>query len=208
MRWGPAIYFICIRMKYILNVHKNSCGYSGLQFSEWPLKIIATWYKIDTDNYVPHTDIIPERRRPSIMPIMYSIKPLEYTHIRRNKADMCRWYDVLKWLQQHIAAAVLGMMNGTPLVGTFNEAHAVDSLGHFNTLRPRKSGSHLTTDIFKSISLNKNEFRLKFNLSLFVRVQIKLYHHWSVPSHYLNQLHYRRIYASSGLSEATPFNDD
>ena len=56
-----------------------------------------------------------------------------------------------------------------------------------------------------------HEFHLKFHLSLFLRVQLTIFHHWfrkwlgddQATSHYLNQwwLDYRRIYASLGLNE-------
>ena len=47
------------------------------------------------------------------------------------------------------------------------------------------------------------ESRLRFDWSLFPRVQLSIFQHWSAPSHYLNQwwLFYRRIYASLGLNE-------
>ena len=55
------------------------------------------------------------------------------------------------------------------------------------------------------------EFRLRFDWSLFPRVQLSIFQHWfrywlgadQATSHYLNQwwLFYRRIYASLGLNE-------
>ena len=58
------------------------------------------------------------------------------------------------------------------------------------------------------------EFRLRFHRSLFLRVQLTIFHHWfrkwlgagQATSHYLNQwwLVYWRIYASLGLNELTP----
>ena len=57
------------------------------------------------------------------------------------------------------------------------------------------------------------EFRLKFNWSLFLRVQLTIFQHWfwwwlgavQAPSHYLNQwwLVYWRMYASLGINELT-----
>ena len=59
------------------------------------------------------------------------------------------------------------------------------------------------------------EFRLTFHWSLFLRVQLTIFHHWfrqwfgavQVPSHYLNQwwLDYRCIYASLGLNKLMIF---
>ena len=55
------------------------------------------------------------------------------------------------------------------------------------------------------------EFQFKFHLSLLLRVQLTIFHHWfrqwlgtnQVPSHYLNQwwLDYQRIYMSLGRNE-------
>ena len=59
------------------------------------------------------------------------------------------------------------------------------------------------------------EFWLKFHWSLFLRVQLTIFHHWfrqwlgavQVTGHYLNQwwFVYRRIYASLGLNELMSF---
>ena len=48
-----------------------------------------------------------------------------------------------------------------------------------NTLRPRQNGRHFADDIFKCIFLMKMfEFRLKFQWSLFLRVQLTVFQHW------------------------------
>ena len=54
------------------------------------------------------------------------------------------------------------------------------------------------------------EFWLTFHWSLFLWVQLTIFQHWSVPSHYLNQwwLDYRRIYASLGLNESIHWNQN
>ena len=81
-----------------------------------------------------------------------------------------------------------------------------------NTLRPRQNSRHFPNDIFKCIFLNENvEFLLKFQWSLFPRVQFTIFQHWfrqwlgavQATSHYLNQwwLVYWCIYASPGLNE-------
>ena len=59
--------------------------------------------------------------------------------------------------------------------------------------------------------MKKLEFRLKFQWSLFIRVQLIIFQHWfrwwlgafQATIHYLNQwwLDYRRIYGSLGLNE-------
>ena len=49
----------------------------------------------------------------------------------------------------------------------------------FNTLRPVRNRGHFTDDILDAFSWMKmNEFRLKFHWSLFLRVQLIIFHHW------------------------------
>ena len=55
----------------------------------------------------------------------------------------------------------------------------VDQMALLNTLRPRQNGCHFADDIFKCIFMNKMfEFWLKCHWSLFLRVQLTIFHHW------------------------------
>ena len=49
-----------------------------------------------------------------------------------------------------------------------------------NTLRPRQNGRHFIDDIFKCIFswMKMFEFQLKFHWSLFLRVQLTIFHDW------------------------------
>ena len=48
-----------------------------------------------------------------------------------------------------------------------------------NILRPGRNGHHFADNIWKCIFFNeKYEFWLWFHLSLFLRVQLTIYHHW------------------------------
>ena len=84
-----------------------------------------------------------------------------------------------------------------------------------NTLRPRKMAAISQTMFSNAFSWMKMfEFCLRFRWSLFLRVQLTIFHHWfrwwlgadQATSHYLNQwwLVYWRIYASLGLNELKP----
>ena len=73
-------------------------------------------------------------------------------------------------------------------------------------------GRHFPDDILNTFSwMEMYELRLRFHWSLFLRVQLAIFHHWfrlwlgacQATSHYLIQLWlvYWRIYASLGLNE-------
>ena len=50
---------------------------------------------------------------------------------------------------------------------------------NLNTFRPRQNGRHFADDIFSAFSWMKIfEFRLEFHWSLFLRVQLRIFHHW------------------------------
>ena len=57
-----------------------------------------------------------------------------------------------------------------------------------NTLRSRQNGRYFPDDILNAFSLMKMcKFWLKFHWSLFPMVQLAVFRHWLMPSHYLNQ---------------------
>ena len=52
-------------------------------------------------------------------------------------------------------------------------------LQNLNTLRPRRNGRHFTHHIFKCIFFNENVWiSIKFHWSLFLGVQLTIFHHW------------------------------
>ena len=83
------------------------------------------------------------------------------------------------------------------------------SLAHWG--RHKMAAISQTTFSNAFSSMKMFEFRLKFQWSLFPRVQLTIFQHWfrywlgavQATSHYLNQwwLVYRRIYTSLGLNE-------
>ena len=86
-----------------------------------------------------------------------------------------------------------------------------------NTLRWNKMAAILQTIFSNEFSWMKiYEFRLQFHWSLFLRVQLKTFHHWfrwwlgadQATSHYLKQWwsDYRRIYASLGRNDLNKKN--
>ena len=93
----------------------------------------------------------------------------------------------------------------------FDDIYSILRSSGIGTLRPKRNRQHFADDIFKRIffSMKMFEFRLKFHLSLLLKVQLTIFQHWfrswlgavQATSHYLNRwwLDYRRIYASLGM---------
>ena len=64
-------------------------------------------------------------------------------------------------------------------INTLGPIYKMCSHDPINTLRPRQNERHFADDISSAFSWMKMfEFRLKFHLSLFLRVQLTIIHHW------------------------------